>query len=198
MAPLLWDNPRPLMTQVLPTALRRLESNWQAWGQPGEDRQVFNSPLPEFAPANLFSDLNLPEVEVVLPQPGSLTPDRVAMPIAQALREFAPGRVSATLRHQPCIRAALAVPAARSESGTDRSAQILGPLRSARQLAHKCRWRGAAGSGLSATGAPSSAATRHSGRHVQRPASLAQPTGRARSWYGPRRPARQSLDTADR
>ncbi len=94
IAPLLWDHPRPLMTQVLPTALRRLESNWRAWGQAGNDFQVFNSPLPEFAPANLFSDLNLPEVNIVLPQPGKATPDEVAMPIVQALREFAPGRVS--------------------------------------------------------------------------------------------------------
>lgn len=94
VVPLLWDHPRPLMTQVLPTALRRLESNWRAWGQACDDFQVFNSPLPEFAPANLFSDLNLPEVNIVLPQPGSATPDEVAMPIAQALREFAPGRVS--------------------------------------------------------------------------------------------------------
>lgn len=92
--PLLWDHPRPLMTQVLPTALRRLESNWRAWGQTGADYQVRNSPLPEFAPANLFSDLNLPEVVIKLPQPGIATPEEVAMPIAQALREFAPGRVS--------------------------------------------------------------------------------------------------------
>ena len=94
IATLLWDHPRPLMTQVLPTALRRLESNWRAWGQSGDDFQVSNSPLPEFAPANLFSDLNLPEVNIVLPQPGNQTPDEVAMPIAQALREYAPGRVS--------------------------------------------------------------------------------------------------------
>lgn len=94
IAPLLWEHPRPLMTQVLPTALRRLESNWRAWGQSGDDFQVFNSPLPEFAPPNLFSDLNLPEVNIVLPQHGGTTPDEVAMPIAQALREYAPGRVS--------------------------------------------------------------------------------------------------------
>jgi hypothetical protein len=94
LAPLLWDHPRPLLTQVLPTALRRLESNWRKSGGAGDDFQVRNSPLPEFAPANLFSDLNLPEVEVVLPRPGRSTPDQVAMPIAQALREFAPGRVS--------------------------------------------------------------------------------------------------------
>jgi DEAD/DEAH box helicase/Helicase conserved C-terminal domain len=91
---LLWDHPRPLLTQVLPTALRRLESNWRAHGRVAQDYQVNNSPLPEFAPANLFSDLNLPEVRIVLPQPGSATPPEVAMPIAQAMREFAPGRVS--------------------------------------------------------------------------------------------------------
>jgi superfamily II DNA or RNA helicase len=94
IVPLLWDYPRPLMTQVLPTALRRLESDWRASGKVGEDTQAFNSPLPEFAPANLFSDLNLPEVEIILPQPGRTTPEKDAMPIVQALREFAPGRVS--------------------------------------------------------------------------------------------------------
>lgn len=91
---LLWDHPRPLLTQVLPTALRRLETRWRADGRVGADYQVRNSPLPEFAPANLFSDLNLPEVEIVIPQAGSATPDTVVMPIAQAMREFAPGRVS--------------------------------------------------------------------------------------------------------
>ena len=91
---LLWEHPRPLLTQVLPTALRRLESNWRARGRAAQDYHVGNSPLPEFAPANLFSDLNLPEVSIVLPQPGRATPDEVAMPIAQAMREFAPGRVS--------------------------------------------------------------------------------------------------------
>ncbi|WP_162815566.1 protein DpdJ [Microvirga aerophila] len=91
---LLWDHPRPLLTQVLPTALRRLESGWSASGRTGEDYHISNSPLPEFAPANLFSDLNLPEVNIVLPRPGSETPEGVTMPITQAMREFAPGRVS--------------------------------------------------------------------------------------------------------
>jgi len=91
---LLWEHPRPLLTQVLPTALRRLETGWRADGRIGADYQVRNSPLPEFAPANLFSDLNLPEVEIILPRSGGVTPDSVSMPIAQAMREFAPGRVS--------------------------------------------------------------------------------------------------------
>lgn len=91
---LLWEHPRPLLTQVLPTALRRLETRWCANGQEGEDYQIRNSPLPEFAPANLFSDLNLPEVEIALPRAGGAPPDPVTMPIAQAMREFAAGRVS--------------------------------------------------------------------------------------------------------
>lgn len=91
---LLWEHPRPLLTQVLPTALRRLETGWRADGRIGADYLVRNSPLPEFAPANLFSDLNLPEVEIILPRSAGVTPEPVAMPIAQAIREFAPGRVS--------------------------------------------------------------------------------------------------------
>ena len=91
---LLWEHPRPLLTEVLPTALRRLESNWAAYGVAGDDYQVRNSPLPEFAPANLFSDLNLPEVTIDLPPVGGQRVEPMVMPIAQAMREFAPGRVS--------------------------------------------------------------------------------------------------------
>ena len=91
---LLWEHPRPLLVEVLPTALRRLETRWCAYGEAGADYQVGNSPLPEFAPANLFSDLNLPEVEIVLGQSGSATPERVVMPISQAMKEYAAGRVS--------------------------------------------------------------------------------------------------------
>ena len=93
--PLLWEQPRPMITEVLPTAIRRLESNWQWLGQSGNDYWISNSPLPEFAPANLFTNLNLPEVRISLPpSPGTSDPDDVAMPISQAMREFAPGRVS--------------------------------------------------------------------------------------------------------
>ena len=90
---LLWDYPRPLLTEVLPTALRRLETGWLSQGTGGETA-VVNSPLPEFAPANLFSDLNLPEVFVGLPTRGGQAPPAQVMPILQAMRDFAPGRVS--------------------------------------------------------------------------------------------------------
>lgn len=93
--PLLWDPPRPLLTEVLPTALRRVESNWRWSGREGDDYWIKNSPLPEFAPANLFSNLNLPEVRIQLPAtPAGDEVEPMVMPIAQTLREFAPGRVS--------------------------------------------------------------------------------------------------------
>ncbi len=90
---LLWDQPRPLLTEVLPTALRRLETRWRR-RPPLTEAIVKNSPLPEFAPANLFSDLNLPEVTIALPPFNGQEPEPRVMPILQAMRDFAPGRVS--------------------------------------------------------------------------------------------------------
>ncbi|MEX3990820.1 protein DpdJ [Paraburkholderia sp. EG286A] len=88
---LLWDFPRPLMTAVLPTALRRLESQWTKMGNPGEDPSAGLGPLPEFIPESLFSDLSLPEVAIHLP---GAQDDPEVMPVLQAMREFAPGRIS--------------------------------------------------------------------------------------------------------
>ena len=87
--PLLWEYPRPLLTTVIPTALRRLSTNWRCGNQPMADYQMLNTPLPEFVPGQLFGDLNLPEVSVVVP--GS---DPNPMPVAQAMSAFVPGRVS--------------------------------------------------------------------------------------------------------
>jgi len=92
---LLWEYPRPILSAVIPTAVRRLSSNWRVGQQPMADFALRNNPLPEFVPATLFSDLNLPEVQVVLPparQGDKPAPE--SMSIAQGLRTFAPGRVS--------------------------------------------------------------------------------------------------------
>ena len=96
VASLMWEYPRPLMTMVLPTALRRVESDWRAYGESKGDLLVRNNPLPDFVPATLFADLNLAEVDVVLPdgQTDNRTIAQEGMPVFSALREFAPGRVS--------------------------------------------------------------------------------------------------------
>ncbi|NYF57177.1 protein DpdJ [Micromonospora purpureochromogenes] len=87
----LWDPPRALLTAVVPTLLRRARSNWSAGADdPGGVGDVF---APEFVPRALFAALNLPEVELVLPASFSRQVD-TRMPVLQALRETAPGRVS--------------------------------------------------------------------------------------------------------
>lgn len=93
--PLLWQYPRPILTTVIPTALRRISTNWRLYGQEASDFSIPNNPLPEFVPATLFSDLNLPELKVVLPAAYSGdSPKPELMGIEQGLRTFAPGRVS--------------------------------------------------------------------------------------------------------
>ena len=89
----MWDPPRALMASAIPTLLRRLEANWgTVAGSP--DLTIRGVPLPEHAPGALFSDLNLPEVEIVAPRPFD-APARVeSMSVPQALGEFVPGRSS--------------------------------------------------------------------------------------------------------
>jgi hypothetical protein len=87
---LLWEHPRPLLLTVVPTALRRVATNWHSYGQSADRRT--SHPLPEFVPATLYSDLSLPEVEL---QGGRF--DNVALPVLQALNEMAPGKVSRRL-----------------------------------------------------------------------------------------------------
>jgi superfamily II DNA or RNA helicase len=92
---LLWEYPRPILTAVIPTALRRLGSNWRVGPEPAADFVIGNNPLPEFIPSTLFSDLNLPEVQIILPPAWEGDePEPQPMGIAQGLRTFAPGRVS--------------------------------------------------------------------------------------------------------
>ncbi len=96
---LLTEPPRPLLTAALPTALRRLRTQWRRVTPPGtppeQEPFTHNAPLPEFIPRALFQDLNLPEVEIVTrPQQQGDSERRDSMRVAQALNEFAPGRVS--------------------------------------------------------------------------------------------------------
>jgi hypothetical protein len=90
-----WEAPRSLMLEVLPTLRRRLSSGWSKDGIVGRDYQVRWQPVPDFVPANLFSDLNLPETRIVLPPANQDADGTEEMsPILQALRTFAPGRIS--------------------------------------------------------------------------------------------------------
>ncbi len=96
---ILWEPPRALMMAVLPTLLRRLKSGWKRipsyTGESEQDYQVPFSPLPDFVPQNLFSDLLLPEVTITTPAQTRYSEEDInQMPIVQALKTFTPGRVS--------------------------------------------------------------------------------------------------------
>ena len=95
---LLWEAPRSILLEVVPTLIRRLARQWRL-AFPEADRtldfQTDYHPLPDFVPRNLFSDLSLPEVEVHIPAATVNHEDRSdGLPIVQALNQLAPGRVT--------------------------------------------------------------------------------------------------------
>lgn len=101
VASLLWDPPRSLVLEVIPTLVRRLFRDWSLVYGEGVDLLVDYHPLPDFIPRNLFSDLSLPEVQLILP-PATVNgkPKLENMPIVQALQQLAPGRVTRRFAHE--------------------------------------------------------------------------------------------------
>lgn len=120
----LWSEPRSLLFDVLPTVLRQVETSWQKVVkdnvEPWSDH-VTALPLSDFVPPTLFSDLNVPELQVHLPAQHTPTDQRrsdptsvlavrrkqtpvatsqpqqsetQSMTLLQGMSEFAPGRVS--------------------------------------------------------------------------------------------------------
>ena len=93
----LWQPPRSLMLELLPTLARRLTTNWRT-ADPQASLGVLDAvsdgpyplPLPEFLPPNLFTDLNLPEVSIR----GQEIDADASLLVEQALRHLPPGRVT--------------------------------------------------------------------------------------------------------
>jgi hypothetical protein len=89
-----WNEPKPLLYEVVPSLLRKLESNW-AFAQPEkthlrEDAQ-FKRPLPTFIPGATFGQLDIAEATIHFPNTDK---EDETMGVSQALIEFCPGRVS--------------------------------------------------------------------------------------------------------
>ncbi len=101
---LLWEAPRSLLLEAVPTLVRRLFRQWQlAFPSPAGalDLQTDHHPMPDFVPRNLFSDLTLPEVRVILPPATVNHQERIEMmPILQALNQLVPGRVTRRFAHE--------------------------------------------------------------------------------------------------
>lgn len=88
----LFDHPRAIATTVLPTIIRRLEGVVGQRKLPDGFR--WGDPLVDFVPSSLFAPLQTPEVRLEPPPAGQGQPEPYTEPIAQSMREFAPGRVS--------------------------------------------------------------------------------------------------------
>ncbi|MGW5054357.1 protein DpdJ [Actinokineospora sp. NPDC004072] len=91
-----WEHPRSLLLEVVPTAYRRLRSEWATVPANAVVRKtdvVARQPLPEYIPPTLFSDLELPEVEVDPPEdydPAAET----SIPVGMGINELTPGKVT--------------------------------------------------------------------------------------------------------
>jgi hypothetical protein len=116
---LLWGEPRSLLFEVIPTLLRQLESDWQCVRYGVRELWADNIspyPMPDFVPPNLFSDLNLPELLLRIPDkppnskaqndPTAIMRKDEYMPLLQALNEFAPGHVSKRYSRKHLIKEA--------------------------------------------------------------------------------------------
>ncbi|MFK0093552.1 protein DpdJ [Pseudomonas sp. NPDC090592] len=91
---ILWAPPRSVMLELLPALQRKLVTDWCANGQLWEDLAKGSSPLPEFIPEALFAELSLPSLFIALVRGVDVSVEWTDLPIFQALREFAPGRIS--------------------------------------------------------------------------------------------------------
>jgi hypothetical protein len=92
---LFWEQPRSLMLEALPTLARRLYSDWRLAEDPSKrDFYIPYHPLPDFMPRELFGELNLPEVTIIVPPSSNFEEEREErLRIRQALSEFTPGKV---------------------------------------------------------------------------------------------------------
>ena len=91
----LWHPPRPILTGLFPTLLRRLSTNWQSVTGDGWEPFERDHPAPEYLPANLFSDLLLPETAIEVPPTRRGDEALIEhMAVIQGIQEFTPGRAS--------------------------------------------------------------------------------------------------------
>src|SRR5262249_17903441 len=91
---LLWEPPRSLLLEAIPTLVRRLFREWQLANGAGSDLSVPFHPLPDFVPRNLFQELSLPEVSIIVPPATSRDKEsQESLSVVQSLSHFAPGRV---------------------------------------------------------------------------------------------------------
>lgn len=92
---ILWNEPRPLITGVIPTLIRKLEREWRAYTEDGGEEVedlIPTRPLPAFIPNATFGQLDLAEIELRFSETSDKETE--SLPVRQGIAETCPGRVS--------------------------------------------------------------------------------------------------------
>ncbi|MBH56571.1 MAG: hypothetical protein CMJ82_05250 [Planctomycetaceae bacterium] len=94
---LFWERPRPLLRQVIPCLLRKLEKQW-FFADPRKEGHIENRgisyPLPEFLPSATFAELDVTETRITFRQNNGRPKDDEFLDVSQVLDESCPGRAS--------------------------------------------------------------------------------------------------------
>jgi hypothetical protein len=94
---ILWHEPRPLLVEVIPSMLRKLEASWRYTYPPAgvtvEDAGC-GRPLPQFIPKATFSEVDLGEVVLDLEAYQGRPREPETLTVQRLLLEACPGRVS--------------------------------------------------------------------------------------------------------
>lgn len=95
-----WQSPRSILLEFLPHIRQLIDTSWSNWDPQknqlhkwGLVNPKWGSPTPEYVPPNLFSDLNIPSLNIALSR-NLDNPIWEGMLLFQGLKEFAPGRIS--------------------------------------------------------------------------------------------------------
>ncbi|MCF4010632.1 protein DpdJ [Rheinheimera sp. UJ63] len=91
-----WQGPRSLRMDFIPNLLHKIETEWSVNGIKWKGLTTNGSPMPDFFPPTLFSELVLPSLNVctLRGKKDERKQEWHDLPLFQGLKEFAPGRVS--------------------------------------------------------------------------------------------------------
>lgn len=94
---LFWELPRPLLLQVVPCLLRKLQRQWRYADERREEaieNRGITYPLPEFLPSATFADLDVTETRINFETNVGGVKDAEFLDVSHALTETCPGRAS--------------------------------------------------------------------------------------------------------